>query len=295
MRATWLTDLHLNFFNTLSKDELRSVPNPGDPSLVPFWESLQEAKPDVLFVTGDTAESGDVLEWLDILQTRAQVPLLYVLGNHDFYGSDTPSVREAANYKTRHTAPRSKSIYLSGSLRPIATKRAEGVSVLGIDGWGDARCGNLESRVRLNDWSSIGDFWSCHTGMHLVRSSLIDILRVKGESEAYELKCKLEDDRVDVCKRLYVLTHVPPFPEACWYEGKQSSPDFLPWFTCVRTGEVLKEFALSRPEVQITVLCGHTHGKGTFQPLPNLLVRTGGWDLGEPSYGNPIIQDTFEL
>jgi hypothetical protein len=43
------------------------------------------------------------------------------------------------------------------------------------------------------------------------------------------------------------------------------------------------------------VLCGHSHGVGMHQPLPNLTVRTGGWPKGVEGYGNPVVQDTIEL
>ena len=39
----------------------------------------------------------------------------------------------------------------------------------------------------------------------------------------------------------------------------------------------------------MTVLCGHTHGRGHARILPNLEVRTGG-----AKYGNPAIQCIME-
>ena len=41
----------------------------------------------------------------------------------------------------------------------------------------------------------------------------------------------------------------------------------------------------------MTVLCGHTHGKGEVQILPNLIVKTGGADYGKPELQNPIFID----
>jgi hypothetical protein len=73
-----------------------------------------------------------------------------------------------------------------------------------------------------------------------------------------------------------VLTHVPPLPEACWYDGKMSEPAWLLWFTCVATDELLRQYAGEHPGTRVTVLCGHTHGKGVFEVAPNLEVRTVG-------------------
>jgi len=48
-------------------------------------------------------------------------------------------------------------------------------------------------------------------------------------------------------------------------------------------------------EQRITVLCGHSHGIGSYQRLRNLEVKTGGWPPHVEGYGNPIVQATFEL
>ena len=101
--------------------------------------------------------------------------------------------------------------------------------------------------------------------------------------------------RAPPTEELLVLTHVPPFPEACIYAGEQSEPAWLPWFTCIATGEVLTSYARAHPTTKITVLCGHSHGAGACRPEPNLEVRTGGWPRGVEGYGNPIVQATLEL
>jgi hypothetical protein len=41
---------------------------------------------------------------------------------------------------------------------------------------------------------------------------------------------------------------------------------------------------------QMTVICGHTHGAGEAQILPNLRVLTGGAE-----YGNPVKQRVLEV
>jgi hypothetical protein len=78
--------------------------------------------------------------------------------------------------------------------------------------------------------------------------------------------------------------------EACWYEGRISNDDWLPHFTCKAVGEVLLEGARASPGRQLLVLCGHTHGEGSAQPLPNLRVLTGGAE-----YGHPKLAGFFEI
>lgn len=259
MRATWLTDIHLNFMRPLA---LRA-----------FYERVADERPDVLFVTGDIGEADSVGRFVDELAAIA--PIYYVLGNHDYYRSSIAAVRDPLS---------------PGWLPGMAPVQLTPETVLiGIDGWGDARCGDLASPIQLSDWHLIEDF----AASRYDRAARIALLQELGTAEAFALGESLA--RVPASDTLIVLTHVPPFAEACIYEGEQSSPAWLPWFTCVATGEVLAEYARAYPNKKILVLCGHSHGLGVCHPEPNLEVRTGGWPAGVDDYGNPIVQATLEL
>jgi predicted MPP superfamily phosphohydrolase len=259
VRATWLTDIHLNFMRPLA---LRA-----------FYERVRQERPDVLLVTGDIGESDSVARFVDELGAIA--PVYYVLGNHDYYRSGIDTVRDHL-----------PAGWLPAMQPFLLTERT---AVLGIDGWGDARCGDLDSQVQLSDWQLIEDF----APVRYDRAERIKLLQDLGAAEAFALGELLA--RAPASDALVVLTHVPPFAEACVYGGSQSDPAWLPWFTCVATGEVLAEYARAHPQKQITVLCGHSHGASVCHPEPNLEVRTGGWPPGVDDYGNPIVQATLEL
>jgi Icc protein len=263
VHAVWVTDLHLSFCT--------------DAVLAAFYTALETERPAVVFVTGDTGESWNVFDFVSELERTTGARVYYVLGNHDYYGSSIDKVRERARTTER---------WLPG-LGPIAL--TETTTLVGIDGWGDARCGNRESRIRLTDWQAIRDLDML---MHCPSQQRVAVLESLGVREGKDLRAKLA--KVDA-RELIVLTHVPPFAEACWYEGKQSSPDWLPWFSCIAVGEVLRRYARAHPQTNVTVLCGHTHGRGEYRAEPNLLVRTGGWAPGEQSYGNPIVQASWTL
>jgi Icc protein len=109
-----------------------------------------------------------------------------------------------------------------------------------------------------------------------------------GDKAALHLHTVLPD-ALAAFQHIILLTHVPPFLESAWRLGKPSSPDFLPFFSCIAVGDVLVEFLEDHPDKQMTVLCGHTHGSGIAQILPNLVV-----DTGSARYGYPRIQKTFE-
>jgi hypothetical protein len=91
-------------------------------------------------------------------------------------------------------------------------------------------------------------------------------------------------------KHVLVLTHVPPFRESCWHQGEISNDDWLPFFTCKAVGDALAEAMAATPGRRMTVLCGHTHGGGEAQVLPNLRVLTGA-----VRYGNPVVQRVLDV
>lgn len=266
MRATWLTDIHLNFLRPLALQQ--------------FYERVRAERPDALLITGDIAESDSVVRFVDELGELTGAQVYFVLGNHDYYRSSIRIVRDQVQ-----RAPR-RGRYLPAAEPLWLTER---LVLVGVDGWGDARCGDLESTVQLSDWKLIEDFRKSRDD----RTTRIEALQRLGANEARALRDQL--DRVPPTRELLVLTHVPPFPEACVYAGEPSEPRWLPWFTCIATGEVLAAYAERNPGMQITVLCGHSHGIGVCRPLPNLEVRTGGWPAGADDYGNPVVQGTFEL
>lgn len=255
-----------------------------------FLARLREERADALLVTGDTANAQTLADRLGRLGEVARVHC--VLGNHDFYGGSIEASRAIA-------AGASSYVPDAGPIR--LTSRTV---LLGVDGWGEGRAGDpTGSRVVMSDWSLIRDLASCQIRLPRAsdrRLALRQKLAQLGAAEAARLDAQVDglarevaaDPRLD---RAIVLTHVPPFVGATWHDGKISDDNWLPWFTCVSTGEVLLALAQGMPQVHFTVLCGHTHGLGEYRPLPNLRVRTGGWPIGVPDYGNPIVQDTWEL
>jgi predicted phosphodiesterase len=264
MRVVWVTDIHLNF---LGAEERAS-----------FFSSIRAHQPDAVFVTGDIAEAPSLKRLLDEMRQAIRVPLYFVLGNHDFYYGAISRVR---NSLESWCQVQSGLIYLSTTglveLTPTTV-------LVGHDGWGDGRYGNYHlSPVRLSDQELIADFQG------LDRDAVLGKLHELGDEAAWYLRegldCALGSYRHVIC-----LTHVPPFKEACWYQGKMGNDDWLPYFACQAVGEVLLNVARERPDCHITVLCGHTHHAGIVQLRPNLRVITG-----SAEYGAPCIQDTFEL
>ena len=132
--------------------------------------------------------------------------------------------------------------------------------------------------VSVNDWRLIEEFNWLDDKKRLAK------LNQLGDEAADHFQAVLPGalERFD---HVLVVTHVPPFRESCWHEGRMSDKDWLPHFSCKAVGDVLSDPVARHPEKKMTVLCGHTHGSGEAQILPNLRVLTGGAE-----YGRPVVQ-----
>jgi 3',5'-cyclic AMP phosphodiesterase CpdA len=262
MRLAWLTDVHLDFLD--EADTFR------------FHEDVARVEPDGVLVGGDISVAAGFASSLTALAKHLSRPVWFVLGNHDFYGGGIADVRQAARDLSRDGA----AVWL-GAVDVVALTRE--TALVGHDGWGDARYGDhLASRVLLNDFFRIRDL------VGLDKAELGRALGRLGDESAAHLARVLEPALRDF-DHVLVLTHVPPFREACWHEGRISGDDYLPYFACQATGDVLIDAARRWPARRITVLCGHTHSPGVCEPLPNLRVLTGGAEYRRPAVQSPLI------
>jgi Icc-related predicted phosphoesterase len=100
------------------------------------------------------------------------------------------------------------------------------------------------------------------------------LLNAEGKSAADRIAEKLRHLSDEVTQVL-IATHVPPFREACWYEGKTTDDNWAPFFVCGQVGQALREAAQQNPNRKHVVLCGHTHHDGIAQIADNLIVHTG--------------------
>ncbi|MCO8125501.1 metallophosphoesterase [Stieleria sp. TO1_6] len=256
MRLAWTTDIHLNHVQMPAWDQ--------------WLAQVAAARPDAVLITGDISESDDVIFQLRRIAESIPTPIYFVLGNHDFYFSSIAATRQRVSALARDV---DSLCYLS-DCGPIELSPTH--FLVGEDGWGDATEGDYEnSMVRLNDFATIKDF---------TRVDPIDwpaMLRGQGAESAQRLQDKLAVVPAQA-REILVATHVPPFREACWYEGKTTDDHWAPFFVCGQVGKVLRDYARQNPGVQLTVICGHTHHGGTAEMLPNLVVHTAAADYGIP-------------
>ncbi len=264
MRIGWITDIHLNFVRSAER--------------AAYYSTLTQEKLDALLLGGDVGEARSVNRYLSEMAEALTIPIYFVLGNHDFYGGSIAGVREhvarqAASSQWLHWLPQSGIVPLTA-----------GTALVGHDSWADGRLGDFfRSEVLLNDYIRIAELLSSGKEERFAK------LNALGD-EAAEFLDRHVREAVDRFQNIIVLTHVPPFREACWHEGAISSDEFLPHFACRAVGERLAEIMRHRPGRAMAVLCGHTHSPGFARILDNLVVRTG-----SAKYGTPVMQQVLEI
>jgi predicted phosphohydrolase len=264
MRAVWCNDIHLDFLEREAVDQ--------------FLRSVTGESPDVVLVGGDISTARRITDHLRRMEELIDAPILFVLGNHDFYHGSIHEVRRQVG----KLCGRSQRLHWLNEAGVYHLSQE--TALVGHDGWGDAREGNyLSSPVELSDFFLIDELTD------LTREELVRVLRELGDESAAHFRTVLPRALASYPK-VVVLTHVPPFREATWYEGEISNDNWLPFFCGSAAGIVLKEIMSAHPNGEMTVLCGHTHGEGETEILPNLRVVTGG-----ARYGAPCLQPILEL
>lgn len=264
-RLLWVTDPHLNFVT--------------DAEIDAFAHEVVEARPSAVLLGGDVGEADSVVPLLERLAHAWTMPIYFVLGNHDFYRG---SIRDVRRQVGQLASRLPQLIYLTqaNSVQALSPR----VGLVGHDGWADARSGDyVRSLVMMNDYL------------------LIDELKEHSKESRWQRLMELGDEAAEFVEawlpralqeyeEVYLLTHVPPFREACWYDGRLSDDEWAPHFTCMAVGHAIDDVMRRHPQQQLTVLCGHTHGAGLAQPLPNVRVETGAAE-----YGRPAITKIWEI
>ncbi len=262
MKLLWITDPHLDHLD-------------GE-GLKAWLKRLEQHDGDGVLITGDIAESDSVCAFLEQCCSVA-TPIWFVLGNHDAYGSSIDDTQQ----RLRRLTDQVEGLHYLTFEEPF--EYAPGEYLIGEDGWADGRAGDfLASDIMLNDYRHIDEL------KELTHASRFEVLKRLGDQAAQRLEGQLQILRSNVVRHITIATHVPPFAEACWYQGSNEINAWTPHFTAVAVGHVLRRAATNRPDVEFIVLCGHTHHAGRVRILPNLTIVTGDADYGDWRRGDSI-------
>lgn len=264
MKAVWITDVHLD---ALDKTEYDT-----------FVQSVVSLSPDAVLLTGDIGTAETIADDLPHLARDFNRPLYFVLGNHDFYHGSIAEVRERVG---RMVANNTRLTYLTRSEAILVTDKT---ALIGHDAYSDGGYGDYaRSDVRLNDYLYIKEL------KNLGKTRRLKVMQsLAGEAaDHFRRYLPVAFAKVD---RAVLLMHPPPYKEACLYLGRIGGDLHLPHFSCKMVGDALIGVMRELPDKRLTVLCGHTHGGGDIQVLPNLRVLVGSSD-----YHTPLVELVLDL
>ena len=261
-KLIWVSDVHLNFLH--NKEDLRNE----------FYLQLKEAEGDNILITGDIAESHNVVLYVEEMQERTGKPVHFVLGNHDFYGSSVLKVKRSVRHLN----------YLPKSM---GTPLSDDTILIGVDGWGDCRNGDYEnSRLTMSDWLYIDDLRSEYgKGMAKLKTQLMKL----ADMDAKKLERRVLK-AVKSFKKIIIATHVPPLEEVCLNAGRKSTPSGLPFFSSKCLGDTIVPIAKKHPNIDFLWLSGHTHSRARHKPCNNLTSK-----VAKAEYYYPQIEEIFDV
>ncbi|HOP05891.1 MAG TPA: metallophosphoesterase [candidate division Zixibacteria bacterium] len=260
MRLCWLTDIH---FDHLDNESIHD-----------FLSMVAGYRPQAVLISGDIGTAERDNEYFAQIDKTFNVPIYFVLGNHDFFHGAFATVKMqtieiVARSRNLHWLDRSEVIMLD-----------ETTSLIGHSSWADGRFGDYEhSEVQLADHVLIGD-------LNVDLSERLRNMQAFTQEAADHFN-RILPEALNQSQHVIVVTHVPPFEEASLFRGKPTDRMWLPFYACKRVGEVLVDHMDRYPDKRMTVLCGHTHGQCRYEPVPNLEVRVGGATYGRPEIQQP--------
>lgn len=257
----WATDIHLDF---LRGDQQR---------IVAFAERLVEKNPTGVLLTGDISVAQQLVYHLSAIERVVQRPIYFVLGNHDYYGSGVEEIRKSMHQLSN----------ISPFLKYLPTLAYQALTpataVVGHDGWYDALYGDWQgSSFQMTDWSSIHDFRQVNGN----KATIVTLARKLAHEGVLHVHNGIKQ-AVRYHKHVIVLTHFPPFRESHVHQGRVGDDHAQPWFTSKMMGDMLLDASRAYPNVDFTVLSGHTHGKWDGKITNNLAVHVGGAEYTKPA------------
>ncbi len=264
MKLAFLSDLHLNFvpISVVNNLCVKIIAN----------------NPDVIVITGDTAEAPSLHVMLKHLADTIEKPIYYVHGNHDFYRGSFDAVRQISTYNST----------LPGAAKWIQgcgiVKLTDNSCLLGHDGWYDVRYGHfLSSHFELADFEYISDIKPIYR-----RDRLQIFFNKLGDEYADYIRKNIPLAAKDY-KNIYFMSHIPPFAEAALYRGIPSPDYSVCFFACKAAGEALLDMREQFPNNNIYFLCGHSHDQAEVN-IDNLHVFTA-----NATYGSPDVYKYIEV
>jgi predicted phosphohydrolase len=256
MKYSWATDLHLNFIGS----------RPGAVDALGDYMKNDTPNSEVLLITGDTSEGPYLKEHLVTLQKTTGKIIYFIIGNHDYYGSAWGSLEDSLEDLPEN-------IILLDNLNYI--KHSEEICIIGQSGWFDGILDRKKGFV-IGETQRIGGCKFDPPDLILQKAE------TRSKTQALYFEGKVKQAYADGFRKIVFMTHAPPFAKASWHLGNHSEPGWLGIMTSGHMGVSIQHMSDTYKDLDIVVLCGHTHSSGEYNRGDRIKVLTG-----DAQYYNP--------
>lgn len=267
--ACWAGDLHFDQAN--------------DAAIADFARKVTDQDSKVVLLGGDISNSTAIVRHLKYLSKAWNDKQIYfVLGNHDYYGGSIKEIREVVREYTNKIS----NLHWLDYCGPV--KLSDQTALVGNGLWCDWRAGKAEqSTVWLNDYLLIEELiFQGAPYNKLAHKWTRDAVRKYAGLFTTQLLKDFKKVLKQGFKNIIILTHVPPFHEGSFFDGKVQDGDFAAHFVCYIAGAEIRNEIKNKTDVDVLILSSHTHGYGKADILPNL--HTIG---SKARYGSPELQE----
>lgn len=241
----WFSDTHLDKTSILDK--------------IRFFKSINKEKPQGIFLTGDISNGLMLSFHLRIMSAIVNCPIYFVLGNHDFHFSSIEKIHNKINNLCN------KRNNLNWLNNDKIIKLSKKTALVGVDGWYDAENGNPNFLKFTPDWVLVKEFRRLNS-----IDERIEMWRNIAKKSADDAEVKINEAISQGYKKIYLLTHYPPWKEATRDVGTILEKLWIPYNTNLTLGNRVKKLMSKHNKVRLTVLSGHTHDQAVIWVRKNV-------------------------
>jgi 3',5'-cyclic AMP phosphodiesterase CpdA len=282
-RICWATDIHLDHLVEqvpLANGMYDGTRRYSESKVKTFCEKVLARSPDSVLITGDISVAPMIethLGWLE--KYIPDVPIYFVLGNHDFYGGSIVEVRERLQ---GYDGTKGRLIWLNTQGAVSLTKNT---ALVGHDGWYDGGYGDwFKSRLVMTEYHIVQEFRFKH--LMVVFKTMQELAKQCADHIDKNVQAAAQTHR-----NVLFATHVPAFRNNSRAPDRRlSDSDWLPNMSSKKAGDALYRAASAFPDTKFTCLSGHTHTKWSEEYLPNLKELTGASKYGHPARSIEILE-----
>jgi 3',5'-cyclic-AMP phosphodiesterase len=246
----FLTDLHLD---RTPQSEIDHI-----------YNQIRATHSENVIITGDISDADHLALHLEQLaHACAPRPMYFVNGNHDYYGGSIKKVDQVVYEMCKSI----KHLYHLDAQKVI--KLADGIGLIGHNGWADVRAGlGMETSVDNPDRHCIDEL------KRLSQNETLIEMRALARRSNQQIRSILPL-ALTRFRHVVIATHVPPFYNAVYHKNRLASDLHVPHFCNQSLGFMILGVLKSFPYRRVTVLAGHTHSACHMTITRNLSIRVG--------------------